>query len=87
VKLRGALIGAGNIAMNGHVPQWAGDPVLAREVEIVAVADLSPANLEAAARALPEARAYKSAEALLATESLDFCDVCTPPFTRRTLIE
>jgi glycosyltransferase AglD len=87
VKLRGALIGAGNIAMNGHVPQWAGDPVLAREVEIVAVADLSPANLEAAARALPDARVYKSAEALLATESLDFCDVCTPPFTRRTLIE
>ena len=87
MKLRGALVGAGNIAMNGHVPQWTGDPVLAREVEIVAVADLSPANLEAAARALPSARAYKSADALFATESLDFCDVCTPPFTRRPLIE
>jgi predicted dehydrogenase/uncharacterized membrane protein YbhN (UPF0104 family) len=87
VKLRGALVGAGNIALNGHVPQWTGDSVLAREVEIVAVADLSPANLEAASRAFPRARAYASADVLLARESLDFCDVCTPPFTRRPLIE
>jgi predicted dehydrogenase/uncharacterized membrane protein YbhN (UPF0104 family) len=87
MKLRGALVGAGNIALNGHVPQWTGDSVLTREVEIVAVADLSPTNLEAAARAFPQARLYKSAETLLGQESLDFCDICTPPFTRRPLIE
>jgi len=87
MRLRGALVGAGNIAINGHIPQWTGDPVLAREVDIVAIADLSPANLETAARAVPEARVYKSAEVLLEQESLDFADICTPPYTRRPLIE
>jgi predicted dehydrogenase/uncharacterized membrane protein YbhN (UPF0104 family) len=87
VRLRGALLGAGNIALRGHAPQWTGDEFLASEVEIAAVADLSPANLAAAAKAFPQARVYEKAEELLAREALDFCDVCTPPFTHRPLIE
>jgi len=87
VRLRGALLGAGNIALRGHAPQWAGDEVLAREVEIVAVADLSPRNLEAAGSAFPAARPYERAEELLAKEELDFVDVCTPPHTHRPLVE
>jgi len=87
VRLRGALLGAGNIALRGHAPQWTDDPVLADAAEIVAVADLSPANLEAAGKAFPKARIYDCAEELLRREALDFCDVCTPPFTHRPLVE
>ena len=85
LKLRGALLGAGNIALRGHAPQWTGP--LAEEVEIVAVADLSAANLEQAREVFPQARGYESAEELLARETLEFCDICTPPFTHRTLVE
>jgi hypothetical protein len=87
LKLRGALLGAGNIALRGHAPQWSSDPSLSREVEIVAVADLSAVNLAAAVQAFPQARSYAHADELLANERLDFCDVCTPPFTHRALVE
>jgi glycosyltransferase AglD len=87
VKLRGALLGAGNIALRGHAPQWTGDARLAAEVDIVAVADLSAVNLAAAANAFPGARPYTHTDVLLANEALDFCDVCTPPFTHRALVE
>lgn len=87
MKLRGALLGAGNIALRGHAPQWTEDPALVAEVEIVAVADLSAANLALAAEAFPGARAYAHADELLANERLDLCDVCTPPFTHRALVE
>lgn len=84
MKLRGALLGAGNIALRGHAPQWTG---LADEVEIVAVADLSPENRAAARQFFPAARLYESAAELLDREKLDLCDVCTPPFTHRPLVE
>lgn len=87
MKLRGALLGTGNIALKGHAPQWANDEQLRDEIEIVAVADLSPSNREAALAFFPRARAYPSAEELLREERLDFCDVCTPPFTHRSLVE
>lgn len=85
--LRGALLGAGNIALHGHAPQWTRDENLVREVEIVAVADLSPANREAARALFPDARIHARAEDILGSEALDFCDICTPPFTHRSLIE
>jgi predicted dehydrogenase/uncharacterized membrane protein YbhN (UPF0104 family) len=87
VKLRGAVLGAGNIALRGHAPQWTGDERLAREVDIVAVADLSEANREAARSAFPSARLYDDAEHLLEQETLDFCDICTPPFTHKPLVQ
>jgi glycosyltransferase AglD len=86
LKLRGALLGAGNIALRGHAPQWASSG-LCDEVEIVAVADLSACNREDARAFFPRARAYERAEDLLERESLDFCDICTPPFTHRSLVE
>jgi hypothetical protein len=54
---------------------------------MVAVADLCTSNLEAARALFPQARAYGCAEDLLASEPLDFCDICTPPVTHRPLIE
>ena len=87
MRLRGAVLGAGNIALRSHVPQWTSPPALSGKVEIVAVADLSPANLSAAQALLPQARLYDKADELLAREDLDFCDICTPPFTHRALVE
>ncbi len=87
MKLRGALLGAGNIALRGHGPQWSGDPRLREDVEIVAIADLSSSNLQAAREMFPKAALYERAEELLEQETLDFCDICTPPFTHRALIE
>jgi predicted dehydrogenase/uncharacterized membrane protein YbhN (UPF0104 family) len=86
VKRRGALLGAGNIALRSHAPHWARDERLRSEVEIVAVADLATSNLAAMREFLPHARTYATAEALLEREQLDFCDICTPPFTHRRLI-
>jgi len=85
VKLRGVLLGAGNIALRGHAPQWAGP--LKDRVEIVAVADLSKTNREAAQAVFPAARLFESADEALNAETPDFVDICTPPFTHRELIE
>ena len=87
MRLRGALLGAGNIALRGHAPQWSTDEHLRQQVQIAAVADISATNREAARAIFPEARLYGRAEDLLAEEDLDFCDICTPPFTHRPLIE
>jgi uncharacterized protein (TIRG00374 family) len=86
VKLRGAVLGAGNIALRGHAPQWT-SAVLSDLAEIQAVADLSAANREAARLVFPQARLYEKAEDLIEHEPLDFCDICTPPFTHRALVE
>ena len=86
-KLRGALLGAGNIAIRGHAPQWTRGEGLRDRVEIVAVADLAPDNLAQARELVPGVRTYERAEDLLASEELDFCDICTPPFTHRELVE
>lgn len=85
MKLQGILLGAGNIALRGHAPQWTGP--LRNDVEIMAVADLSEANREAARVLFPEARMYASAEEALDQTDCDFVDICTPPFTHRDLIE
>jgi predicted dehydrogenase len=72
------MIGFGFIGSRGHLPAYA----LRGDVEIAAVADISPARREAAARALPNARIFESHEELLAAHggALDFLDVCTPPY-------
>jgi len=85
MRLRGALLGAGHIALRGHAPHWQ-RLAAAGEAEIVAVADLSPANREAAARVFPSAVLYETAEELLRRGGLDFADMCTPPFTRVSLV-
>jgi predicted dehydrogenase len=81
--LRGAIIGLGNVALDGHLPGW-----VSREgVEIVAVTDLEPARCAEAAARVPGARWYAAADALLAAPGLDFVDICTPPSSHAPLIE
>jgi predicted dehydrogenase len=81
--LRGAFIGFGNVAANGHLPGWQANP----EVEIVAATDGTPARREVLQTACPKARWFESADALLAAGTqLDFVDICTPPGSHEALI-
>ncbi len=82
MRLKGAIIGFGFIAREGHLPAW-----LAREdAKIVAVADASAERLALAKEALGNCRTYTWASELFACEDLDFIDICTPPASHKDLI-
>ena len=80
--LRGAFIGFGNVAANGHLPGW-----LARtDVEIVAASDATPGRREVFLASCPQARWYATADEMLAAGGIDFVDICTPPGSHAGLI-
>jgi predicted dehydrogenase len=87
-KLRGAIVGYGFIMERGHAAAYRQRAQAAQadaDVEIVAVADVSPARRELAQKQLPGVRVYADHDALLAAElapgggGLDFVDIATPP--------
>jgi predicted dehydrogenase len=80
--LRGAILGAGNVAMSGHLPGW----VAREDVAIVAGADPRPEARAALAERVPNLRAYETSEELLSRETLDFADICAPPAMHAGLI-
>jgi predicted dehydrogenase len=81
--LKGAFIGFGNVAANGHLPGWR-----AREdVQIVAATDAAASRREAFLAACPDGRWYETVDDLLAGKNLDFVDICAPPGSHATLIE
>ncbi len=81
-RLRGAIIGFGNVAELGHLPAW-----LARaDVRLVAVAEPDAGRRARARALLPEATLHADAAALLRTESLDFGAIATPPALHAPLI-
>jgi predicted dehydrogenase len=74
--LKGAIVGFGFISGKGHYPAYEKRD----DVEIVAIADVCPARLDAARAAAPKARVYGSFGELLGNEGeLDFVDLATPP--------
>lgn len=74
--LKGAIVGFGFISGKGHHPAY----LKRDDVEIAAIADVSPGRLAAARAAAPGARLYGSWQELLAKETaLDFVDIATPP--------
>ena len=80
--LRGAIIGYGFIMEKGHAAGYRQRASAAggADVEIVAVADLSPARRALAQQQLPGVRVYPDHASLLAAErELDFADIGTPP--------
>ena len=79
-RLKGAVIGCGFFAQN-HLHGWAD----LDDVEIVAVCDVDEAKAKLAAEKFGIARVYTSAEALLATETLDFVDIPTTMETHEAL--
>lgn len=80
--LRGAFIGFGNVAANGHMPGWLSTP----GVEIVGATDATPARRKAFQAACPKARWLETVDDLLAAVPLDFVDICTPPGSHEALI-
>ncbi|HRK01258.1 MAG TPA: Gfo/Idh/MocA family oxidoreductase [Oligoflexia bacterium] len=75
-RLRGAIVGFGFISGKGHFPAYQART----DVEIVAVADVCIARLEAAKKSNETIRTYNSIDELLAAEKeLDFIDISTPP--------
>ncbi|HEY1780770.1 MAG TPA: Gfo/Idh/MocA family oxidoreductase [Roseiarcus sp.] len=81
--LKGAFIGFGNVAANGHMPGW-----LARDdVRIVAATDAAPSREQAFLAACPEGRWHATVDEMLSDEKLDFVDICAPPGSHAALIE
>ncbi|HKO08245.1 MAG TPA: Gfo/Idh/MocA family oxidoreductase [Alphaproteobacteria bacterium] len=80
--LRGAFIGFGGVAAKGHLPGWRARS----DTTIVAAADAAPQRRQAFLAASPGARVYESVDELLAGETLDFVDICTPPGSHAGLI-
>jgi predicted dehydrogenase len=81
-RLRGALIGFGNVAQRGHLAAWR-----AREdVELVAVAEPEAGRRARASALLPGVACYMHAAELFRRESLDFVDIAAPPAFHAPLI-
>jgi predicted dehydrogenase len=81
--LKGAFIGFGNVAANGHLPGWR----VRDDVKIVAATDAAASRREAFLAACPDGRWYEAVDELLASEKLDFVDICAPPGSHAALTE
>ena len=73
--LRGAIIGFGEVARNGHWPAYADS----REAKIVAVVDRTEERRKAARESLPGVATFATIEELASGAEIDFVDICTPP--------
>ena len=71
--LRGAIIGFGAVAANGHWPAYA----QSRDAKIVAVVDRTEERRQAARESIPGVDTFAAIEEL--GDGIDFVDICTPP--------
>ena len=77
---KGAIIGLGNVALNGHLPGWKSNP----EFRIVAGVDPHADRCGLFLQAWPEAFCTDTLAQL--PEDLDFIDICTPPHTHFKMV-
>ncbi|HKP93797.1 MAG TPA: Gfo/Idh/MocA family oxidoreductase, partial [Chthoniobacterales bacterium] len=80
--LRGAIIGFGAVAANGHWPAYARSP----DLEIVAVVDPNQARRSAARELSTAIETFATPEELAQGASVDFVDICAPPALHAELI-
>jgi len=80
-KLRGAIVGCGEVAEVAHLPAWRH----IRHVELVAACDQVKEVAVKTARRWGIPSAYDSFAQMLESENLDFVDICTPPPTHYPL--
>jgi predicted dehydrogenase len=73
--LRGAIIGFGEVARNGHWPAYA----QSHEAKIVAVVDRTEERRKAARESVPGVATFATIEELAVGAEIDFVDICTPP--------
>jgi len=79
---RVGLIGFGKIAEHGHLPAWQSFA----DVQIAAIADVSPERLDRARSLVHGAAVYDDPMQLIADAQLDAVDICTPPNTHVELV-
>jgi UDP-N-acetylglucosamine 3-dehydrogenase len=86
-RLRGALLGCGFIAENGHLPAYRAQAASELPLEIVAIAEPNAARRAKAGQLVPGAVLYEDADQLLANEAhrLDYVDIATPPYDHARL--
>jgi predicted dehydrogenase len=87
LTLRGVLLGAGNIAQNGHLPAYQKLSRDGERCEIIAVADLCSENLNRVSMAAPGIRTFCQPQDVFDELQPDFVDICAPPFAHRDLVE
>ncbi|HEX8078251.1 MAG TPA: Gfo/Idh/MocA family oxidoreductase, partial [Chthoniobacterales bacterium] len=73
--LRGAIIGFGAVAENGHTPGY----LQSSEAKIVAVVDRTEERRKIASESFPGVATFATIGELAATSEIDFVDICTPP--------
>jgi predicted dehydrogenase len=73
--LRGAIIGFGEVARNGHWPAYA----TSNEANIVAIVDRTEERRQAARELRPGIATFATIAELAAGAEIDFVDICTPP--------
>jgi predicted dehydrogenase len=73
--LRGAIIGFGEVARNGHWPAYSDSP----EAKIVAVVDRTEERRQAARESVAGVATFATIAELAAGAEIDFVDICTPP--------
>ncbi|HET9715843.1 MAG TPA: Gfo/Idh/MocA family oxidoreductase [Pseudolabrys sp.] len=81
--LRGAFIGFGNVAAQGHLPGW----LSVEGVEIVAATDAIVERRESFLASCPRGRWHENLDDLLSDRTLDFVDICTPPSSHAALVK
>lgn len=83
--LRVGLIGAGNVALNDHLPSYLGHPETFR---VVAIADPTADRLRSAGAmaGLGRRDLHEGAAELIARDDVEMVDVCTPQHLRRDLV-
>lgn len=84
--LRGAIIGTGKIAQEGHMPAFL-DAEIASGARIVAAVDKDAETIKLAKAKYPGIAYYRTADEMFDNEDLDFIDICSPPDTHARMIE
>lgn len=84
--LKGAIIGIGKIAQEGHMPAFL-DSELASSARIVAAVDENAETIKLAKARYPGISYYRTAGEMFKSEDVDFIDICSPPDTHARIIE
>ena len=75
MKLRGVLVGFGEVASKGHWPGYQSS----RDAEIVGVVDRAPERRALAETLAPGIATFPTLADIPRSASIDFVDICTPP--------
>lgn len=85
--LRGAIIGMGKIAQEGHMPAFLDPGLASAGVRIIAAVDNNAETIKLAKAKYPGITYYRSLDEMYNNEDVDFIDICSPPDTHARMIE